>query len=131
MPSEIIKQIKIKLSEKKITSKKINACLLGVTFKENVPDIRNSLSLTLAKKLKEGGFNLMVCDPYIEEDIPELEIKSFSEIENEKFDILIVSVPHKEIIAKEKGWFKNMLKEKSLFVDIYGAIEGLESDFSL
>ncbi len=131
VPSEIIKQIKIKLSEKKITSKKINACLLGVTFKENVPDIRNSLSLTLAKKLKEGGFNLMVCDPYIEEDIPELEIKSFSEIENEKFDILIVSVPHKEIIAKEKGWFKNMLKEKSLFVDIYGAIEGLESDFSL
>tara|TARA_B100000674_G_scaffold486159_1_gene494175 strand:+ start:3835 stop:5088 length:1254 start_codon:yes stop_codon:yes gene_type:complete len=131
VPSEIIKQIKLKLEEKEITHNQIKICFLGVTFKENVPDTRNSLALNLAYKLKEEGFDLMICDPNVKDDIPEIKINSFSEVENEKFDILIIAVPHKQIMSKNKDWFLGLLKEKSLLVDIYGAIEGLKSDFSL
>ena len=131
VPLEIIKQIKLKLEEKEITYNQIKICFLGVTFKENVPDTRNSLALNLAYKLKEEGFDLMICDPNVKDDIPEIKINSFSEVENEKFDILIIAVPHKQIISKNKDWFLGLLKEKSLLVDIYGAIEGLKSDFSL
>ena len=73
----------------------------------------------------------MICDPNVKDDIPKIKINSFSEVENEKFDILIIAVPHKQIISKNKDWFLGLLKEKSLLVDIYGAIEGLKSDFSL
>ena len=131
VPSQIIKQIKLKLEEKEITYNQIKICFFGITFKENVADTRNSLALNLAYKLKEEGFDLMICDPNVKDDIPEIKINSFSEVENEKFDILIIAVPHKQIISKDKDWFLGLLKEKSLLVDIYGAIEGLKSDFSL
>lgn len=131
VPNEIIKQIKFKLSEKQICHKNVKTCFLGVTFKENVPDTRNSLALTLANSLKKEGFDITICDPFIQEEISGFKNNSFLEIENEIFDLIIIAVPHKEIISKKITWFQNMLKEKSAIIDIYGAIEGLESDFSL
>ncbi|MDR0664991.1 MAG: Vi polysaccharide biosynthesis UDP-N-acetylglucosamine C-6 dehydrogenase TviB [Helicobacteraceae bacterium] len=91
------------------------ALILGITFKENCPDIRNSRVIDIIRELEEFGVRVTVFDPWadIEEAKREYgEIEIFKTPPSEKFNALIAAVAHKE--------FKNL--DPRSFVDENGAI---------
>lgn len=73
--------------------------ILGVTFKENCPDIRNSRVIDVYNELKDFGVNVTVHDPWAdkEEVHEEYGISIISEL-NDKYDGIILAVSHQEYI---------------------------------
>ena len=93
--------------------KKRKMVIMGLTYKSNVPDYRNSLAVNIYKKLKKTYKNIKVCDPIIEESfIKKNNIKnSFNEII--KSEVFILLVKHKQINKVIKFAKKN----KKILID--------------
>ena len=97
-----------------------SSCLfLGVTFKENVPDLRNSKSLELMEYLEKKNIKITFHDPFIE------QLKGFKSLKKKnltkkKFDGIILSVPHKKILLNFKQNFLSLLKKEGFFFDVKG-----------
>jgi UDP-N-acetyl-D-galactosamine dehydrogenase len=72
--------------------------MLGITFKENCPDVRNTKIVDVIKSLKEYGVNITIFDPWAnpEEVFQEYQIKTSQEKPSHKFDAIILGVAHTE-----------------------------------
>ena len=75
--------------------------VLGLTFKENCPDFRNSGSVSLANELIYRGFRVFAVDPYatneqISKLDPRIDIVSFESLSDSTFDGIILSVAHED-----------------------------------
>lgn len=96
---------------------------LGITFKENCPDIRNSKAIDVITNLEEYGAEVTTFDPWAdkEEVKKEYSIKSLSELNNktDKFDAIILTVAHKEFLNLE---FKNYLSDNGIIYDVKGVL---------
>jgi UDP-N-acetyl-D-galactosamine dehydrogenase len=103
----IEKKIIAKLDLRKNSKKKILLC--GLTYKENVSDVRNSQPLEIFKSLKLQKFNIVGYDPYLtKQECIKLQVKN--KISNLKtFDKIIVLTKHKEILKKILKFNKNKI----------------------
>jgi UDP-N-acetyl-D-glucosamine/UDP-N-acetyl-D-galactosamine dehydrogenase len=90
------KVVKLLISKNHII-KNSNALILGVTFKENCPDIRNSKVVDIFNELLQFGINVDVFDPLADKKGVEDEynIRMVDEL-NKKYDAIILAVSHKE-----------------------------------
>lgn len=72
--------------------------ILGFTFKENCPDVRNTKVIDIIKTLKEYNLNITIYDPWAnpEEVKHEYGVEVVNELPKEKFDTAILAVAHKE-----------------------------------
>ncbi len=75
-----------------------NVLVLGITFKENCPDIRNSRVIDVIEELEEFGCNIDVYDPWAEKEEVNFEYKLdlIDELEFSKYDGIILAVAHDE-----------------------------------
>ena len=91
--------------------------ILGFTFKENCPDVRNTKVIDIYKALKEFNLNITVFDPWANPAIVEHEygIKVVNELPNGKFDAVIAAVAHKKFEELE---IATLLKEKHVVFDV-------------
>lgn len=99
----------------KIKNQKSKILLCGMSYKPDVPDLRNSLSLKLFKKLKKRKFNVVAFDPIIDEinskkNKIEVNIKNFN-----KFDLIVIMVKHRQISSK----IKKNIKNKNKILDVF------------
>ena len=95
VPNFILKDLIQKLSFHKIKTYKAKVLFLGITFKENTSDIRNSKALSLALGLKKTCKNILVCDPYLKSEEVNLELEFTTSLPKEqKFDVLVLAVAH-------------------------------------
>jgi UDP-N-acetyl-D-glucosamine/UDP-N-acetyl-D-galactosamine dehydrogenase len=95
--------------------------VMGVTFKENVSDIRNSRVADVISELKSYGVNVDVVDPYANIDEVKHEYKiSMVEKPSGKYDAIIVAVSHNEYINLTEDYFKSFAADKCVLVDIKG-----------
>lgn len=101
--------------------------LLGLTFKENIPDLRNTKITEVIKELEDYGLNVVVHDSIADKD----EAKKFYNIdlkdkeELEPSDIMIFAVPHREYIDNKNNYLK-LLSENGIVFDIKGIIEDVD-----
>ena len=91
--------------------------ILGFTFKENCPDVRNSKVFDIYKTLKEYNLNITIFDPWADIAIVEREygIKVVNELPTEKFDACVVAVAHKKFVEMD---ICALLKEKHVVFDV-------------
>ena len=70
--------------------------LLGITFKENCPDVRNTKVIDLVNALKEYQTNITIHDPWADEDevMQEYGLETIKQIPDEKFDAIVLAVSH-------------------------------------
>jgi len=106
---------------KVITNSKV--LILGLTFKENVRDARNSKTKDLIQELKEHGVNVLACDPHLTQE--EIDYEGFGVTNSaldsvSKVDAIILTVPHKEFIDKDISFYSSVYSNKKLFFDIKG-----------
>ncbi|MBC2322102.1 nucleotide sugar dehydrogenase [Listeria booriae] len=119
---EIVKELL--QQQKHICELKVS--VLGLTFKENVPDIRNSKVTDLIAELKAFGMQVQVHDPLVnEQDVAHeygLEMASYQELEDS--DVVILAVPHEQFIAENGKLARAILKdESSMLVDLKKALK--------
>ncbi len=110
---------KIVAQEKNLLDAKV--LVMGVTFKENVSDIRNTKVANLVKELESYKVSVDVVDPYAN---PE-ELKAHYDIElkekiGDNYDAVIVAVSHKDYSNLSEDYFKNISTEKGIFIDVKG-----------
>ena len=86
-----------------------NICVLGITFKENCPDVRNTKIVDLIKALKDYGANITIHDPWADEDEVKHEygLESSKSIPNKKFDAIVLSVSHNKFNEIDFSSLKN------------------------
>ncbi|NLL11848.1 MAG: nucleotide sugar dehydrogenase [Fibrobacter sp.] len=109
-----------KMIHKKITIMNADVLILGITFKENVPDIRNSKVIDIIKELKDFGINIQVWDPVAnpEEVKKEYGIDLVENVQNKTFDSIVLAVKHKQFLSMSRDDFGKLLSSDGLFYDI-------------
>ncbi|MEJ2043932.1 MAG: nucleotide sugar dehydrogenase [Reinekea sp.] len=102
--------------------------VLGVTFKEDCPDIRNSKVIDVIRGLQSWGMDVVVNDPHAdaEETYGEYGLELVAEEQLEQLDGIIVCVAHKEYRNTTAGQFKKMLKSGAQLFDIKGIMNRAE-----
>jgi len=96
--------------------------ILGITFKENCPDIRNTRVIDIVKELKDFDCDVEIFDPWAspEEVKEEYDLATVAKLdESKKYDAIILAVAHKQF--KELN-IKNLLKQKSVVYDVKGIL---------
>ena len=112
--------------------------ILGITFKENIPDIRNSKVIDIYDELQEYGIKVYVYDPYAypEEVKDEYGIELLEDVNKYKpYDAVIVAVKHKQFMEEfslEK--YKNLMenRDRPVLIDVKGMYdreEAITKDF--
>jgi UDP-N-acetyl-D-galactosamine dehydrogenase len=107
--------------QKDIKIKEANILVLGITFKENCPDIRNTKVVDVISALKEYNTNITIYDPWTNEEevMHEYGLKSTKSLPKEKFDAIVLTVSHNEF--KELD-FSLLRKDNSILYDVKGVL---------
>jgi len=121
MGGYVAKQIVKKLVKagKHIQNSKV--LIMGITFKEDVSDIRNSKVVDVYRELLSYGVKVDVVDPYAdpEEVKEEYTFDMVKEPAND-YDVVIAAVSHDKYLNLNEDYFKSITTDNSLFVDIKG-----------
>jgi len=105
------------LIEQSCTVKGSDALILGITFKENCPDIRNTKVLDMFSELNDFGVNVDIYDPHaIQEEVKnEFNIQLLTSIGTKKYHAIILAVSHDEFLNID---YKKLRHNKSIIFDI-------------
>lgn len=118
--------IKMMISnDKKI--KNADILVLGVTFKEDCPDLRNTKVVDIIKELKSYGCNVDVYDPWVNPDEAKKDYQH-GIIENpflkgKLYDAVVVAVAHQEFKELTQNDYERISKGTSLIMDIKGIVK--------
>ena len=117
------------LSEKQIQAKNAKVLVMGLTFKENCPDLRNTKVIDLINELIDYSTTVKVYDPWVDlqKVKQEFSIDVFNDLPHDDFDIIINAVSHNEF---RKIDFNSFKKKNTLIFDVKGSL-GKISDASL
>ncbi|OYQ32097.1 UDP-N-acetyl-D-galactosamine dehydrogenase [Flavobacterium cyanobacteriorum] len=100
--------------------------MLGITFKENCPDVRNTKIVDVIKSLKEYGITVSVYDPWANpaEVMHEYALETFNNLPFDTFDAIVLGVAHKEFATLD---FAALKKANSVVYDVKGIL-GAKAD---
>ncbi|MFO0356882.1 MAG: nucleotide sugar dehydrogenase [Sphingobacteriaceae bacterium] len=98
--------------------------VMGATFKEDVSDIRNSKVADIVKELKSFGVKVEVVDVHADSDELKHEYGFGLNKMGKGYDGVIVAVNHKEYKTLDEKYFKSILSNKGVFVDVKGMYRG-------
>jgi UDP-N-acetyl-D-galactosamine dehydrogenase len=112
----------VKLMIKKgITINGAKLLMLGITFKENCPDVRNTKIVDVVHALKEYGIQITIFDPWAKpsEVNHEYQLETTNELPNETFDAIVLGVAHKEFSTLDLSKLKNT---NGILFDVKGVL---------
>lgn len=109
--------------------KNANVLVLGITFKENCPDVRNTKAVDVVKQLQAYETQVDIFDPWAspEEVNHEYNLNSFRDLPNKKYEAIILCVAHKKFQELDLELLK---KPKAVVYDVKGVL-GDKSDAKL
>jgi UDP-N-acetyl-D-galactosamine dehydrogenase len=110
------------------------ALVLGLTFKEDVPDLRNSKVVDMITALNGLGYNVSVTDPLADaaEALHEYDITLTEGLDTgETYDVVILAVPHSDYRALDAGRIKKLLSGDGLFADLGNSVAPRLADSGL
>lgn len=133
MGAYITKQtVKMMISKGKELSK-CNVLIMGMTFKENVADIRNTRVIDILNELKEYNVSYDIVDSYADKkevyNEYGVELSKMENI-NGDYDAVIVAVNHDEYASLDDGFFKNISSSDGILIDIKGIFRNKIKDLT-
>ena len=110
-----------------------NILVLGLAFKENCPDIRNTRIIDVVRELERYDCNVDIHDPWVNEEEAELEFGTplVNEIQQGYYDAIIVAVAHDQFNAIGSGGVRAFGKQGALVYDLKYIFPKDESDLRL
>lgn len=121
MGEYIASQVVKLMIKKGISVNNAELLMLGITFKENCPDVRNTKIVDVIRALKEYGISVTIYDPLAntEEVEKEYRLKTTNVLPKDKFDAIVLGVAHSEFL---KINFLEIQKANSLIYDVKGVL---------
>jgi UDP-N-acetyl-D-glucosamine/UDP-N-acetyl-D-galactosamine dehydrogenase len=105
--------------------------ILGLTFKENVNDTRNSKVEGVVRRLREYGVKVLGCDPLLQEE----EIRNHFNVRNVRefsrapiVDAVVVAVPHKQLRTLTLEAFADRMRGRPLLVDVKSVFSKVDAE---
>jgi len=128
IPKFVVEKTVRMLIDNDIKVKNANVLVLGLTFKEDCPDLRNSKVVDIVEGLKSYGMNITIFDPVAEKEEAKREygLEILNKLENiEKVDVIIGAVKHKEF---KSLLIENLYKENQgkILLDLKGILNKKE-----
>jgi UDP-N-acetyl-D-galactosamine dehydrogenase len=122
MGGYVASQIVKCMIKKGINVSKAEVLMLGITFKENCPDVRNTKIIDVIASLEDYGVKVITYDPWANptEVKHEYNIESFRQIPDKKFDALVLGVAHKEFLEMD---FQSLLHQINVVYDVKGVLD--------
>lgn len=107
--------------QKDIKVKNSEILVLGITFKENCPDVRNTKTVDVIENLASYGTKVTVYDPWAnpEEVNHEYKLTTVKTLPRQEFDAVVLSVAHKEFLSID---FTDLVKENGVLYDVKGIL---------
>ena len=124
--SEVVKL----MISKDIPIKNASILVLGITFKENCPDVRNTKAVDVITALKGYGVNMTIFDPWANKDEvkKEYQLESTQEKPSDSFDAVVLTVAHKEFLALD---FESITNKKHIIYDVKNILPASMKDGGL
>jgi UDP-N-acetyl-D-glucosamine/UDP-N-acetyl-D-galactosamine dehydrogenase len=130
MGSYVADQVSKLMTKNRIHVVDANVLIMGLTFKENCPDLRNTRVVDLVKEFKSFNCNVDVYDPWVDknEAVYEYNIKPIKQPEIGKYDAILLAVAHDEFKALSVEQIRSFGKGKHVLYDIKYLLDVNDSD---
>ncbi|MDY3319013.1 nucleotide sugar dehydrogenase [Riemerella anatipestifer] len=121
MGKYVAEQVVKAMIKKDIPVNNAEVLMLGITFKENCPDVRNTKIVDVIAALEDFGVKVTTYDPWAnpEEVLHEYGIESTKKLPSQKFDAVVLGVAHKEFKALDLSSLK---KDHAVVYDVKGVL---------
>jgi UDP-N-acetyl-D-galactosamine dehydrogenase len=106
--------------KKSVQPNTARALMLGLTFKENCPDLRNTKVVDMVKELQSYGTQVDVHDPWVDADEAKEEygLDLVADPEQGAYDVVIIAVAHDQFKALGAEGIRAFCKDRSVLYDI-------------
>jgi UDP-N-acetyl-D-galactosamine dehydrogenase len=130
MGSYVVSEIIKLMLRKRIHINEANVLIMGLTFKENCPDLRNTRVIDMIKEFADYGANVDVYDPWVdkEEAYEEYAINPIAQLENGKYDAIVLAVSHQQFVEMGADAVHELGKENHVLYDIKYILKSNEVD---
>jgi len=127
MPAWVAKKLVQLLIKKDKSPHQAKVLVLGITFKENVADIRNSKVATLVQELQDFSVNVHIVDPYASPTEVAQEYKlTLADKISTGYDAVVVAVAHDEYRTYDSLFFKSIMGKNPILVDLKALYEDVD-----
>ncbi len=126
----VVDQISKLMIKKELSIVNANVLIMGLAFKENCPDIRNSKVVDLVNEFSNYNCKVDVYDPWIDKNQAEQDysIKPISKINKNYYDVIVIAVAHKQFQELTAEEIKSYGKENHVLFDIKYVLSATDSD---
>ena len=130
MGSYVADQVSKLMTKKRIHIVDANILIMGLTFKENCPDLRNTRVVDLVEEFESFNCKVDVYDPWVDkgEAVYEYNIKPIDQPEAGKYDAILLAVAHDEFKALSVEQIKAFGKDNHVLYDIKYLLVSNDSD---
>ena len=130
MGSYVANEVSKLMTKKRIQIAEANILIMGLTFKENCPDHRNTRVVDLVKEFKSFSCNVDVCDPWVNKNqvAEEYKIDPIDEPIKGKYDAIVLAVSHDEFKLLSENQIRSYGKDNHVLYDIKYLLKKNESD---
>jgi UDP-N-acetyl-D-galactosamine dehydrogenase len=120
MGSYVVSQLIKLMLNKRIQVQDADVLVMGLTFKENCPDIRNTKVVDILSELETYGVNFAVYDPWVNSDevFAEYGVKTLDQLPENKYDAIVLAVAHDEFKKMSIAEIKALGKPHAIIYDL-------------
>ncbi len=133
MSSHVASTLIKEMLKRKINVSKSRVLIMGITFKEDCPDLRNTKVFDLVDELTEVGVDVECYDPWVnleEIEVP-INIKLTKDIYNQSYDAAIIAVAHKQFYQIGGDKIRSLVSENGLVFDLKYLLDKKEGELRL
>ena len=130
MPKLIFQKFKKYLGIKKISEKNFKILIMGITFKENCSDTRNSLVFHLIDIFRKNNLKFDLYDP-LASKIKKNILITRKDLLKRSYDLILFAVSHKIFLNEKNTFYKKILKKDGIIFDLKSALPKNLIDLSL
>ena len=133
MGAYVVHSIVKMMMKRGIASSNSKALVLGLTFKENCPDLRNTRVVDIVSEFQDYGAEVDVYDPWVssEEAEEEYGLRPIKELKEGTYDAVILAVAHKEFADMGSEKIRSLCKENGVLFDVKNVLPVSEVDARL
>jgi UDP-N-acetyl-D-glucosamine/UDP-N-acetyl-D-galactosamine dehydrogenase len=133
MGEYVVSQLVKLMLKKRIHVQNADVLIMGFTFKENCPDLRNTRVVDIVKELSSYGVNIHVYDPWVDADEAEREygIKPIEQPLAGEYDAIILAVAHEQFKAMSISEVKAFAKREAVIYDLKYLFPAQQTDARL
>jgi UDP-N-acetyl-D-galactosamine dehydrogenase len=120
MSSHVSSRLISEMTKRNIQISGSKVLIMGLTFKENCPDIRNTKVIDVVKSLEESHIDVDIYDPWIDSVVAtqNYKLNVIAEPKKGQYDAVIITVAHDIFIEKGIEFIKSLVKLEHLIFDV-------------